>query len=327
MRRLLQALILALVVVSTEASSNKDRYQLVGTILRDDGKPFKNVTPVVFLQGAITPFSARTQMGPDGRFTFKNLPAATYTLIVDVPRAGEMRKTVEVGPSFADSKGRVALTVTFDQASPIEKKQVVSAVELSVPNSAKVEYNKAEECLARQDLKGAIDCLKKAIEIAPQFAAAWNHLGTIAYQTKQYQQAEEYFREALERDPEAYSPLVNLGGALLAQGRIADSLPANERAVKAKPDDPLAHSQLGQSLYFLGKLDEAERHLKQSKALDPSHFSYPQLVLVEIYARRNQLSAAIAEIEEFLKLHPDSEMVPKMRKVLENARARLLPKP
>jgi Tfp pilus assembly protein PilF len=325
MRRLLQALILALVVVPTDASS--DRYRFVGTILRDDGKPFQNVTPMVFLQGAITPFSSQTQVGPDGRFTFKNLPAATYTLIVDVPRIGELRKTVEVGPSFADSKGRVALTVTFDQASPIDKKRAVSAVELSVPDSALLEYNKAEDFLARRDVKGAIDCLKKAIEIAPQYAAAWNHLGTISYQTKQYQQAEGYFREALERDPEAYSPLVNLGGALLAQGKLADSLPINERAVKAKPDDPLAHSQLGQNYFFLGKLDEAERHLKQAKALDPSHFSYPQLVLVEIYARKNQLPAAIAEIEEFLKLHPDSELAPKMRKVLEDARARLSPKP
>jgi len=216
MRRLLQALILALVVAPTGASPDKDSYRLVGTILQEDGKPFKDVTPVVFLHGALTPFSAQTQAGPDGRFTFNNLPASTYTMIVAVPRAGELRRTVEVGPSFADSKRRVTVTISFDRGSAVEKKQVISAVELSVPSSAQAEYNKAEDHLARQDLKGAIDCLKKAIEIAPQFAAAWNYLGTLAYQTKQYQQAEEYFRAALNRDPEAYSPLVNLGGALLA---------------------------------------------------------------------------------------------------------------
>jgi outer membrane protein assembly factor BamD (BamD/ComL family) len=61
--------------------------------------------------------------------------------------------------------------------------------------------------------------------------------------------------------------------------------------------------------------------------LDPGHFSYPQVFLVEIYARRNQLPAAISEIEGFLKLHPDSEMADQMRKALEKARAGLPAKP
>jgi predicted Zn-dependent protease len=327
MPQLLLALVLILDAVPAGASFDKGSYRLSGTILQEDGKPFRNATPMVFLQGAVTPFSAQTQAGPDGRFVFKNLSAATYTLIVDVPLAGEVRRTVEVGPSFADSKGRVTIAIKFDSAGPVVKKQLVSAVELSVPESARLEYDKAQDYLSRRDTKGAINCLNRAIALAPQFAAAWNNLGTIAYQTRQYQQAEEYFRTALQHDPEAYNPLVNLGGALLAQAKIDDSLTINQRAVRVKPDDPLAHSQLGQSYYFLGKLDEAETHLRQAKALDPSHFSYPQVVLVEIYARRNQLPAAIAEIEEFLKLHPDSEMAPRMQKALADARARLSSKP
>ncbi len=321
MQPLLRVLLLALAAAPHWAPA-ENKYQLSGRIVQDDGRPFTTVTPVVFLHGAITPYSAQTRAGLDGRFTFKNLPAATYTLIVDVPRTGEMRKTIEVGPSFADSRGRISLTVKFDRPTSIEKDAGVSAAELSVPQNALREYEKAGECLARRDVQGAIRCLEKATEIAPQYAAAWNFLGTISYQTKRYKEAEKYFREALERDPEAYSPLVNLGGALLSQGRIEESLPVNERAVTIRPDDPLAHSQLGQSCYFLGKLDEAERHLKQAKALEPGHFTGPQLVLAEIYWKKNQPAAAIAELEEFLKLHPDSEMAPRLRKVIEAARAR-----
>ncbi len=327
MRRLLPAVLLTIINVADVAPFGGDLYRLEGTITWDTGKLPRNVIPVVFLQGAVTPFSVQTQAGSDGRFTFKNLPAGTYTLIVDVPRAGELRKTVEVGPSLADAKGRVIITVKFDGAGATKQEQQVSAVELSVPEEAKAEYTKAGNCLARQDVKQAIEHLKKATEIAPQYAAAWNHLGTIAFQSRQYQEAEHYFREALRRDPEAFSPLVNLGGALLAQAKIDESLPVNERAVKVRPEDALAHSQLGQSYYFLGRLDEAERHLKQAKALDPGHYSFPQVMLVEIYARRNQLPAAIAEIEEFLRLHPDSSLVPRMQKALKDAQARLAAKP
>ncbi len=326
MRRLLLALILALAAAPDGGLSVERQYRLIGTILRADGKPFKDVLPV-FLHGAVTPFSAQTQAGRDGRFTFKNLPEGTYNLIVEIPTAGGMRKTVEVGPSFADEKGRIFLTVKFDGTQLAEGEQLVSAVELSIPMEAREEYNKADDSLARKNIDEAIAHLKKAIEIAPQYAAAWNFLGTIAYQSRQYQQAEQYFREALKRDPEAYSPLVNLGGALLSEAKIEESLPVNERAAKLRPKDPLAHAQLGQSYYFLGRLDEAERHLKQAKELDPSHFSYPQVILVEIYARKNRLQDAIAEIEEFLKLHPDSSLAPRMQKALADARARLSAKP
>ncbi len=312
-----------LAATSAGVSFESGTYRLMGTIVRTDGRPFKRALPLVFLQSVTAPFSLQTQAGPDGKFAFKNLTAGTYTLIVDVPLAGELRKTVEVGPSFADSKGRVTIDVKFDSAGSIDKQHIVSAVELSVPESARLEYDKALACLSRRDTEGAVSCLRKATAIAPQYSAAWNQLGTIAYQSGKYPEAEELFRTAVQRDSEVYSPLVNLGGVLLTEAKIEESLVINQRAVSMKPGDPLAHSQLGQSYFFLGKLDEAEMHLRQAKALDPGHFSCPQIVLAEIYARRKQFPAAIAEIEEFLKLHPDSEMAPRMRKALSDARARV----
>jgi tetratricopeptide (TPR) repeat protein len=100
-------------------------------------------------------------------------------------------------------------------------------------------------------------------------------------------------------------------------------LEINQRAVRARPDDALGQSQLGQSYYFLGRLDEAEKHLKEAKAIDPSHFSFPQLVLAELYQRRGNYPALVGELEEFLRLHPDSEEAPAVRTSLERVRARL----
>ena len=61
-------------------------------------------------------------------------------------------------------------------------------------------------------MAGALASLQRAVEIAPEFAAAWNNMGTIAYQSRNYLRAEECFREALSADPSAYEPLVNLEG-------------------------------------------------------------------------------------------------------------------
>jgi tetratricopeptide (TPR) repeat protein len=306
--RIFRVLILAsLAVAVSNPALGAETYQVAGTILRENGKPFLRSRAVVFLHGAVKPYYARTEAALNGTFKFKNVPASTYILLVAMPQMGELQKTIEVGPGFADSKKRVELTITASKADAKERTHVVSAAELSIPPSAKEEYGKATACLARRDIQGAIACLKRATEIAPQFAGAWNLLGTIAHQTRQFAQAEEYFREALRRDAELYPPLVNLGGALLAQGKIEESLSVNLRAVAAGPRDALANTQLGLCYFYLGRLDDAEIYLKQAKTLDAGHFSCPQLYLAEIYASRGQTAAAISEIEEFLRLHPDTE--------------------
>jgi tetratricopeptide (TPR) repeat protein len=317
------ALVLALILASAEPVGDKRGYELRGRVLQSNGSPFIGILPVVFLHGALSPYSNQTLAGHDGSFRFKDIPEGTYTLFAAVERVGETQKTVEVGKSFADSKNRVSVELRFSTNAPQDRRNQVSRSELSVPAEAAQEYRRAREVLSRQEVEKAIDHLKKALEIAPGFSAALNHLGTISYQRGQYLQAEKYFRDALKADPESYSPLVNLGGVLIALNRFEESLQFNEAAVKAMPGDPLAHSQLGKSCFYTGKIEAAEIHLKRAKSLDPAHFSYPQLFLVEIYARRNDLKSAVIEMEEFLKLHPDSDWAPGVKKALETARARL----
>ncbi len=95
----------------------------------------------------------------------------------------------------------------------------------------------------------------------------------------------------------------------------------NLRAVEMRPDDALAHSQLGRTYFSLSELDRAQRHLKQAKALDPKHFSFPQLVLAQIYELKSDSLSLMRELEEFLKFHPDSKRAPEMAQWLERTRS------
>jgi len=314
------ALLMLLSAAPARAGAERS-FQLMGKVLNGDGKPFRRTPPVVFLQSALTPFAVRTSAEIDGSYKFKNLRPGMYSMIVAVPFIGEMNRTIEIGPSFADSRGRIAFDIRFD-ARPDSAAKTVSAAALSIPDSAKAEYRKAQERLAKHDTPGAIAHLKKAVELAPQFSAALNNLGTIAYQARQYEEAAAYFRQAHEKEPNDYAPLVNLGGALLSAGKVQESLEYNLLAVKAKPEDALGRSQLGQSYFYLGQLDGAEAELKKAKALDPAHFSYPQLILAEIYLRRQNPAAAAMELEEFLRFHPDSDRAPKLRAIIQNLRGK-----
>ena len=173
----------------------------------------------VTLFGATHPFTASTFTDENGRFTFKKLAPATYTVAVFQPGRGEARQTIEVGPSLADSRNRIQLTVAlkdddFDPTSD-RRRHSVTARELTIPERALRDYVDAQRDLEKRDVEAAEKHLEHAVELAPQFATAWNTLGTIAYQTRRFPLAEQRFRQALKQDPTAYEPLVNLGGVLV----------------------------------------------------------------------------------------------------------------
>jgi tetratricopeptide (TPR) repeat protein len=279
----------------------------------------------VTLFGDAFPFTASTLSDPDGRFRFQKLRPGAYTIAVFVPERGEARQTIEVGPSGADAHGRVSLDISFkatdfELADTLRRRHSVSAAQLTIPARAQRDYEEARKDLARHDADAASAHLEEAVALAPQFADAWNELGTIAYQTQKYDHAETCFREALKNDPQAFEPLVNLGGVLVTVNRADDAWQYNALAVEVRPNDALAHSQLGMNYFQLGDLDLSVKHLERARAIDPAHFSHPQLLLAEIHLRRGERSAAADVLEEFLHYHPDWPQAARMREAIAELR-------
>ena len=286
------------------------QYELSGQILPEGEAS-------VTLYGATQPFTTSTLTDESGRFTFKRLRAATYTVSVFLPGHGEARQTVEVGPGSAGPRRRVMVTLRlndedFDRTA-LGRQHAVSRRELSIPEKAMREYADAQKDLERHDTVTAEKRLERAVELAPQFAVAWNNLGTIAYQTRRFLLAEQRFREALRQDPGEYQPLVNLGGVLVTLHKLDEALEVNVHATLVRPNDALAHSQLGMAYFEIGNYDDAVKHLERAQRLDPSHFSHPQLFLAEIHLRRGEKGAAADVMEDFLRHHPDYPQAEKIR--------------
>jgi Tfp pilus assembly protein PilF len=284
-------------------------------------------TMPVFLHGTSSPFETETMSGPDGRFRFRKLAAGTYTLAVSTQARGEALQTIELSPGTVDSKGRLDVVVKIGR-NRLETDGVhargatVSAIVLSIPEPALREYREAQRCLSRRESECASEHLRKAVGIAPKFTAAWNQLGTIAYQTGRFPEAEANFRKALAADAEAFEPLVNLGGVLLNLSRPKEALSYNREAVARRPNNALANSQLGLTYFELEDLSEAEKYLKLAVAIDPAHFSHPQLVLADIYLRRGDMQAARAALSDFLERHPDASEAAVVRRTIASLESR-----
>jgi tetratricopeptide (TPR) repeat protein len=288
-------------IASLHLLAGEPVYEISGKV-----EPVPSVRAVVSLHATTTPLAFSISIGPDGKYRFKKVPAGTYTLGAFIAGKGEVHRTIDVGPALANAERRILVDLDANKAifNP-DRATIVTTGELSVPDAARREYAAAQKALARGDHNRAERHLQKALEISPDYAGAWNHLGTIAYQTGRYPEAERHFRRARQADPLAFEPLVNLGGVLLTLGRYHEARLLNLAAVARKPKDALAQSQLGLSYLKLNQFQLAETHLSNAVQLDPGHFTNPQVFLAEIYLRRNNKPKAAEQLADFLKHHPD----------------------
>ena len=297
------------------------KFELRGQLESAPGVRLKRMFSQVSLRGADHPIRLSTITDLNGRFKFKKVPEGTYIITVLTPSKRTSTRTIQMTPSFADSKGRIRTSILISPAVNSEAHQV-SVAELAVPEKARKEYRKAQAQLAQDRTENAVKHLKRALSIAPAYPAALNNLGTISFHAGKYQEAREHFEKALEIDPTAYSPLVNLGGVLSSMGLFGEALEINLKAVQRRPLDPLAHSQLGITYEGLQQLDKAVAGLREAKRLEPSHFSHPQLALGRIFLKQGLVEDAVREFSEFVSLHPDSPSVAAAREFLARASAR-----
>jgi tetratricopeptide (TPR) repeat protein len=262
-----------------------------------------------------TPFAESAQVNNAGEFHFRALAPGNYTVAVVRNGLGEIRRTVVVSAAVADDAGVVhaAIPYTSGEAAANPGSGVVSVRQISIPGNASAKYADAQRRLAGRDPEGAVRSLEEAVAIAPQFSAAWNALGVVAFQSGDDARAETLFRKSLAADPVAFEPLVNLGGVLLKKNAPVDALLFNQRAVEGRPKDALANAQLGMTYFQLQDFDRAEQYLLEAQRLDPAQFSQPQLFLAEIYARRGNRSAAIRELEDLLAIRPDGPLSDRIR--------------
>jgi Tfp pilus assembly protein PilF len=306
------------VLLATAAPAADTLYELHGQLSPE-------AQASVSLFGVASPFTVTTLSEMSGKFVLKKLRPGAYTLAVFDPASGEARQTIEIGPAKADGRNRVFLTIDLKDSDFVVEGALrgyhgVSAKRLSVPDRAERDYEDAEKDLARHDVAAATQHLEHAVALAPQFSAAWNHLGTIAYQTQKYERAGECFREALRQDPGAYEPLVNLGGVLINLHRINEAWEYNLLAVLTRPKDPLANAQFGMVYFEMGSFDLAEKYFVTARRLDAAHFSHPQLFLAEIHLKRGDRHAAASDLEDFLQHHPDWPQAPAMREKIAELR-------
>lgn len=101
----------------------------------------------------------------------------------------------------------------------------------------------------------------------PDSPSVLNNAGGAMVRKKEYQEAEKFFRAALEKNPNFVPVLDSLGLLMIEQERYEEARPFFEKMAKIEPSSVEAHVDLARALSGMGEKDEALRELEVASAL------------------------------------------------------------
>jgi tetratricopeptide (TPR) repeat protein len=115
----------------------------------------------------------------------------------------------------------------------------------------------------------AMEMYEALLAIRPGHAPALINLGTIHYNQRRFERAEEHYRRATEADPEYALAFFDLGNVLDEMQRLTEATVAYQKAVALVPQYADAHYNLALAYERQGQRRRALRHWLAYARLDP----------------------------------------------------------
>ncbi|UCE28176.1 MAG: tetratricopeptide repeat protein [Candidatus Coatesbacteria bacterium] len=123
----------------------------------------------------------------------------------------------------------------------------------------------------------ALECFEKALELDPEYAAAWDGKGRAFNYQQRYNEAMWSFEKALEYDPDMIDVWVHKSSVRNAQGYYEEALEYLEKVLADDPDHVHALTNKGWSYLGLERFDEALAQVDKGLELDPE-FVYAYVI-------------------------------------------------
>ncbi len=112
--------------------------------------------------------------------------------------------------------------------------------------------------------------LKQALDLSPEESSVLNYLGyTWVDQNQNLKTAMDYIRKAVKLKPDDGYYVDSLGWAYYRQGNVQAAVENLERAVELRPDDPVINDHLGDAYWAIGRKVEARYQWQQALTLKP----------------------------------------------------------
>lgn len=212
----------------------------------------------------------------------------------------------------------------FSRAQSPQNLNVVSVRELSIPLKARDAFNKGADLLLRKQAARAVPYFQSAVAVFANYYEAYHEMEIADFELLRITDSERAFRMSIEVSGGRYPlALFGLGAVLDYEGKFAEAEGVTRTGLDLDPTSSSGHYFLGRALFGLNRLEEAKKCAREVLRQNSDNTEALRL-LVDIHFREKDYSAALKDLDEYLKLDPDSSIGVKAKAVRETVQRALV---
>lgn len=191
-------------------------------------------------------------------------------------------------------------------AQSLGSNYTVSVRDLGIPARARSQFEKGAELLAKGNPAASLPFLDRATALFGGYYEAYEKIGEADFQLLRVTDAEKAFRKSIDisecRFPKAFFAL----GALLEyKEKFADAQDVIHQGLVLDPDSWPGYFYLARAQYDLNQWPAAEASVRTALAIKPDSKEAVGL-LADIHGRERNFRAMADDLDEYLRLDPDS---------------------
>jgi tetratricopeptide (TPR) repeat protein len=237
-------------------------------------------------------FLAVLESQPDDALAHTNLGAALRELGEKDRALEHMSKAAQLAPQLASARNNLGQFL-LELGRPGDAFSHCQAAVALNPEMAEAHNNLGNVYRELGHLPEARWCYGAAVEKNPAMSQAYVSLATTLQLEGRFDEALSWFRRATEAKPDSLEYLVLLAEATVNREQFAEAIPCYQKIIERESRPATAHNTLAWLLQEVGRLDDAEQHVRTALALQPD-LVVAQLTLGGLHKMRGDFRAAEA---------------------------------
>jgi len=238
------------------------------------------------------------------------------------------RKAIELDPGFALAHAGLADSLTLQISyNVVPLLTTLEPLEAAAETALKLDAGLSEGWAAlggvaeyREEWDRAEQFYRRAIELNPNNATAWQWLGMLLGTLLRFDESRRSLEKAASLDPLSTAIRMNLATALERQDRFAEAEKEYLRAIEVDPLAPTPHQWLGELMaYAINRFADAIPLIQKAEALDSRNPGFP-VSLAQAFLNLGDESRAFSAIEQAVKRWPEEMKVQTAMAVVAHSR-------
>ena len=201
----------------------------------------------------------------------------------------------------------------YIEVTPGDPGQAPVVIDADVPPKARKELEKGNDSAQKNQWQEASDHYQKAIELYPNYATAYNNLGSARMNLNDAAGAKAAFEHAVAINDKYAGAWLNLARIQHQSGDLKGAEQSLKKALAAEPKNVQVLADLAQVELLLNNFDATEDYERQANALPHQGYAMIHVLAAYAYQQQNKVPEALAEYKLYLQEDPKGPMAQKVQ--------------